>query len=223
VRYGIASFEFFSGDGFNYGEYPFDPTRKALFHESVARADFVISHYLDEFPAYQALTQKAFYVPYGFHPKVEEIDHKKDKFFDVYFFGSLNPERARIIHELRSAGLAVAVHENRGNVTTRNSYIGASRVCLNLVQGGPYSHVSVQRVLYLANNRVSCVSNRNRDRDGYLQFTASFDTPALVDGCKGLIASGTDKRLGEEAYARFSSHLMRREFENLFDIVYTGN
>jgi hypothetical protein len=220
LRFAIASFEIFCGDSFNHGEFPFSQSHQEVFRECVAEAEFVISHYLDEFPAYRALTAKAFYIPYGFHPRVEEIESAQEKFFDVYFFGSLNPERVKIINALRSAGLAVAVHQNGGNVTARNSYIAASRITLNLVQGAPYTHVSVQRVLYLANNRICCVSNRNADRDNYLRHAVSLDTAALVEGCMTVIRSRTHQRLGEEAYVSFSQNLMTQRFEEMLDTVY---
>jgi hypothetical protein len=218
-RYAIASFEIFSGDGFNFGEFPFDPASRLVFHESVSRAEFVISHYRDEYPAYRALTENAFYLPYGFHHRSDEIEQMREKFFDIYFFGSLNPEREKIVLALQSAGLSMAIHQ-RSNVAVRNSYIGASRICLNLVQGAPYTHVSVQRVLYLANNRVCCVSNRNADHDNYLRHAVSFDTAGLVDGCITIVRSAAHQRLGEEAYASFSPNLMTRRFEEMFDTVY---
>jgi hypothetical protein len=93
-------------------------------------------------------------LPYGFHPKVEEIVLEDDPPIDVFFFGNLAyVGRRRFIDAIVAAGLRVALRTEPGLYLARNAQIACSKITLNLSHDRD-THVSPQRVVFLANNRV---------------------------------------------------------------------
>jgi hypothetical protein len=88
----------------------------------------------------------------------------------------------------------------------RNARIARAKINLNLAHA---DHVSPQRVVYLANNRLCCVSNTVPDSDGYLAAAYPvLDTDNLVDACRAIAADGSWRRLGAEAHERVRSWTM---------------
>lgn len=165
----------------------------------------VLCLFRDDVARYRPHTRRPVWLRYGVHPALDELADPAERPVDVFFFGDIDPypERARVIAELRSAGLLVEVLAGASAsppALVRNARIARAKLDLNLAHA---EHVSPQRVVYLANNRRCCVSNTVGDADGYL--AAAYpqpDTAALVDACRRIVADGSWRRLGEEAYER---------------------
>ena len=134
-----------------------------------------------------------------------EIADSADRPIDVFFFGDVEryPARARTLARLREAGLVVDILADATRAPhelVRNARIARAKIDLNLAHA---DHVSPQRVVYLANNRRCCVSNTVPDPDGYLAATLPLsDEAALIDACRSIVADGSWRRLGAEAYER---------------------
>lgn len=197
--------------GFAHGRAPEAASDLDAFRRFFAEATAVLCPFRQDVEPYRAVTPRPVYLRYGVHPAVAEIADAEDRPVDVFFFGDIEPypERARVLQRLRDAGLAVDVLAGASQAPhelIRNARIARAKVDLNLAHAG---HVSPQRVVYLANNRRCCVSNTVADHDGYLAATlACGDDDTLVETCRAVVADGSWRRRGVEAYDRVAGWAM---------------
>lgn len=192
------------------------------FRRFLAAAAGVLCLFREDVERYRPLTPHPVRLRYGVHPALAEIPDLAERPVDVFFFGDVDPypERARVIAELRGAGLLVDVLAGSSaapHELVRNARIARAKLDLNLAHAG---HVSPQRVVYLANNRRCCLSNTVADPDGYL--AAALPQPdggALVEACRAIVADGSWRRRGDEAYDRVRGWSMAEEVARALDEV----
>lgn len=195
------------------------------FRRFLAAAAGVLCLFRDDVERYRVLCERPVWLRYGVHPALAEIPDLAERPVDIFFFGDVDPypERAGVIAALRSAGLLVDVLAGASNAPhelVRNARIARAKLDLNLAHA---AHVSPQRVVYLANNRRCCLSNTVADPDGYL--AAAYpqpDTAALVEACLGIVADGSWRRRGEEAYERVRAWSMTDGVAEALDQILSG-
>ncbi|MBM3571206.1 MAG: hypothetical protein FJX52_02435 [Alphaproteobacteria bacterium] len=201
IRYGVIGVETF--DGYSHGMTPETRQDDTVFRRFVADAAAVLCIFRDDVDSYRALGARAIYARYGFHPRVEEIAAQAERPIDVFFFGDVKnrPGRQRVLDAVAQRGLRVDALTDVANMADpliRNARIARAKINLNINHA---SHVSPQRVAYLANNRMCCLSDSATDADGYLALARAFPSEAeLIDGVTDRIASGRYRADSEAAY-----------------------
>lgn len=212
-------------DGFAHGRAPEAAGDLEPFRRFFGEATAVLCPFRQDVERYRAITPRPVYLRYGVHPALAEIADALDRPVDVMFFGDVEPypERARVLQVLRDAGLAVDVLANASQAPhelVRNARIARAKIDLNLAHAG---HVSPQRVVYLANNQRCCISNTVADPDGYLAATlACADVDILVETCRAVVADGSWRRRGAEAYERVAGWVMAEIVTAALDEALSG-
>jgi hypothetical protein len=164
----------------------------------------------------------AHFMRWGWHPKMEDIEHRAQKDLDFYFFGMMTPRRAQVVQELGKRGFTGIV-DHSCPYFLRNDRIARARVNLNIVQDDKYTHVNSFRICYLANNRVAILSEAESDPAGYLALADVVHGPEkFADALASLLAEDRWKARGEEAYERFREVPMTRCLEELLDASFGG-
>lgn len=223
LRYLVLGVETF--DGFAHGRAPDAADDLEPFRRFFADATAVLCLFRQDVERYRAVTPRPVYLRYGVHPALAEIPDAAERPVDVFFFGDVEPypARARVLRQLRDAGLVVDVLANSSQAPhelIRNARIARAKIDLNLAHG---DHVSPQRVVYLANNRRCCLSNTVSDPDGYLAAAlACPDDAALVDACRTIAADGSWRRRGAEAYDRVRDWTMPEIMAAALDEALSG-
>ncbi|MEQ8397049.1 hypothetical protein [Thalassobaculum sp.] len=206
VVLGIETF-----DGFSHGQSADAADDVGAFRAFFESASAVLCLFKQDVERYRAISPQPLWLRYGVHPQLEEVADLPDRPVDVFFFGDVEPypERRRTLQALRSAGLVTDVLDGSSQAPhelIRNARIARAKINLNLAHA---DHVSPQRVVYLANNRLCCVSNTVPDADGYLTAAHPvISTDRMVEACKAIVADGSWRRLGNEAYDRVSGWTM---------------
>jgi len=222
-RYLVVGVETF--DGFSHGRAPDAPDDLEPFRRFFGEAAAVLCLFRQDVEPYRAVTPNPVYLKYGVHPALHEIPDAAARPVDVAFFGDVQryPARARTIERLRESGLTVDVLADATNAPhelVRNSRLARAKLDLNLAHA---DHASPQRVVYLANNRRCCVSNVVADPDGYLAATYPCpDEATLVDTCRAIVADGSWRSRGEEAYERVREWAMPRIVAEALEAAFAG-
>jgi|GEM_PF-933655 len=223
ARYLILGIETF--DGFAHAAAPGTADDGGPFRRFFGGAAGVLCLFREDLERYREVTPRPVYLRYGSHPAMAEIPDAADRPVDLFFFGDVEPypARARVLQQLRDSGLVVDVLSDSSaapHELVRNARIARAKIDLNLAHA---DHVSPQRVVYLANNRRCCVSNTVPDRDGYLAATSAFpDDSALVEACRTMVADGSWRRRGEEAYERVRGWAMTEIVTAALDEILGG-
>jgi hypothetical protein len=203
LSYGFIGVETFAG--YSHAMTPETRDDDAVFRRFVEGAAAILCLFKDDVDSYRAIGGRAAYARYGFHAKAEEITMQRDRPVDVFFFGDIQgrPKRRRVLDALAARGLKLDVLTDASRAVDpliRNARIARAKVNLNINHA---AHVSPQRVAYLANNRIRCLSDATADSDGYLALAEVHgDEAALVEGVIAHIAAGrhlTDGALAYEA------------------------
>ena len=158
----------------------------------------------------------AHFLRWGFHPKLEDVEHRRVKDLDFYLFGLMSARRKQVVQELlrhRLTGLA----DSSCPYFLRNDRIGRARVNLNVVQDDKYTHVNSFRICYLANNRCAILSEAENDPAGYLEYARVARREDLADVVADLCAGDKWKALGDASYEKFRAIPMKRCMEELLD------
>ncbi len=222
AQYLVLGIETF--DGFAHGTAPGVDDREP-FRRFFGNAAGVLCLFREDVERYRAVTPHPIYLGYGSHPAMAEIPDLAVRPVDLFFFGDIAayPARARLIRRLRDAGLSVDTLSDPSSAPhelLRNARIARAKMDLNLAHA---DHVSPQRVVYLANNRRCCVSNTVADRDGYLAATSAFpDDDTLVEACRAMVADGSWRQRGEEAYERVRAWPMAEIIAAALDEILAG-
>jgi hypothetical protein len=159
----------------------------------------------------------AHFMRWGWLARLEDVEHRRDKDLDFYFFGLMSERRSRIVKELGDRGLTGAA-DMSCPYFLRNDRIARARVQLNIVQDEKYTHVNSFRICYLANNRCAIVSEKENDPAGYLDLTRVVKSPAeFVDAVMELREGNRWKLAGEAAYEKFRRVPMTQCLEELLE------
>jgi hypothetical protein len=184
---------------------------------SLKAGRFVWDVIQDNLPEYRRYGANAHFMRWGWHEKLEDIEHRARKDLDFYFFGMMSPRRQRIVQELLAKGFTGAV-DHSCPYFLRNDRIARSRVQLNIVQDDKYTHVNSFRICYLANNRAAILSEAESDPAGYLELAEVAHGPGgIADALAGLVEGDRWRARGEAAYERFRLLPMTRCLEQLLD------
>lgn len=159
----------------------------------------------DNICEYKRYDTSAHFLRWGFHEKLQEISHRKDKDLDFYFFGMMSPRRQKIINSLFSAGFK-GLADHTCPYFLRNDRISRARVNLNLVQDSKYSHVNSFRICYLANNNSYIMSEHESDPAGYLNYAELFDVERIVEQMSRVISEKTCLEKGRSVTAAFAKN-----------------
>jgi len=109
LRYINVNTEVIAGNmlNFNPDKVDFTGAYLPMMKAGLARWDVIE----DNIPEYMKYDSPALFLRWGFHPFMQDIDHRKNKDLDYYFFGMLSPRRKSILAKLVSAGFkGVADH-----------------------------------------------------------------------------------------------------------------
>lgn len=162
---------------------------------------------------------RAHFLRWGFHPRMEDIEHRAAKDLDFYLFGFMSPRRTEIVHELFRHGLQ-GIADHSCPYFLRNDRIARAKVHLNIVQDDKYSHVNAFRICYLANNRCAIVSEAENDPAGYLELADITRREDLVEAIRGLAAGDRWRARGEAAYESLARRPMTRCLEEIIDATF---
>lgn len=166
--------------------------------------EFIWDAVIDNMAEHQRYGNDTHFLRWGWHPKMEDIDHSQEKDLDFYFFGMISPRRREILESLSQAGLEGRA-DNSCPYFQRNDFISRSKIQLNIAQDEVYSHVNSLRICYLSNNRCAIVSEPENDPAGYLgviKIAAKNEIPLVVSE---LIHSGGWRDLADAIYDDYRS------------------
>lgn len=206
--------EVIAGDLLNFNPAKTDFTGAYL--PSMKAGKFVWDVILDNLEEHARYGTNAHFLRWGWHPKLEDIEHRPRKDIDFYFFGLMSARRQAIVRELVRAGLKGLV-DHSCPYFLRNDRIARARVQLNIVQDEKYTHVNSFRVCYLANNRCAILSEPESDPAGYLAYARTARREELPAAVADLAAGEKWKVEGEAAYEKFRAVPMKRCMEELLD------
>jgi hypothetical protein len=172
---------------------------------------------LDNLAEHRRYGVRAHFLRWGWHPKLEDIEHRPQKDLDFYFFGMMSERRKLVMQELGRRGFS-GIADHTCPYFLRNDRIARARVNLNVVQEDKYTHVNSFRICYLANNRCAILSEAESDPAGYLALAeVVHGKEAIGDALAQLLAGERWKARGEAAYQRFRELPMTRCMEELLD------
>lgn len=206
--------EVIAGDLLNFN--PQKTDFKGAYLPSLKAGKFVWDVILDNLPEYGRYEVDAHFLRWGWHRKLEDIEHRAQKDLDFYFFGLMSPRRQAILQDLQRAKLS-GLADHSCPYFLRNDRIARARVQLNIVQDEKYTHVNSFRTCYLANNRCAIVSERENDPAGYLEVARIASREELPQVVADLCSGNKWKELGEAGYEKFRALPMKRCMEELLD------
>ena len=177
---------------------------------------FIWEAVVDNMPEHARYGNRAHFLRWGWHARMEDIEHRAQKDLDFYFFGMMSQRRAEVVNALAARGL-FGFADGSCPYFVRNDRIARARVHLNIVQNDIYSHVNAFRICYLANNRCAIVSEAESDPANYLAVARVVRKEEIVDTVQDLVRSGGWKALGEQAYERFKAIPMAVCLEELLE------
>ncbi len=164
----------------------------------------------------------AHFLRWGWHAKLEDIQHRIKKDLDYYFFGFLTPRRKEILSALQTHGL----HGHADHICpyfVRNDHISRAKVQLNIVQDDKYIHVNSFRVCYLANNKCAVISEPEDDPAGYLESVQIHTRDDIADAIDFLIRTDKWKENAELLYTTFlDKPSMKDELKIALDIGFNA-
>ncbi|HNC84551.1 MAG TPA: hypothetical protein PK999_15970, partial [Nitrospira sp.] len=178
---------------------------------------FVWEAVIDNMAEHERYGNRAHYLRWGWHPKLEDIEHAAEKDLDFYFFGMLSGRRREILDALSDQGLR-GYADHTCPYFQRNDFIARAKVQLNIVQDESFSHVNAFRICYLANNRCAIVSERENDPAGYLDTVRISSKDELPDVVEELVRSDGWRDLGNAIYEDFRAKPgMKESMEELLE------
>ena len=181
---------------------------------------FAWDGHISNIERWQSYGVEAELIRFGYHNRIEEIEHSDQKDLDFYFFGLLSDYRRDLIDQFKGAGLIGRVH-GECPPFVRNSWIGRTKVCLNLVQDEKYSHVNGNRITYLANNRCAVLSQNNRDENEYYQYSAVCEKDQMVDTVREMVDKNSYVDIAEESYEKFKKRPIQPLLEDLLERTFS--
>jgi hypothetical protein len=204
----------------------FDPKKVDFMNSylpSMRAGKFVWDVILDNLGEHRRYGTAAHFMRWGWHPRMEDIEHREEKSLDFYFFGLMSARRHAIVDDLLKKGF-YGMADATCPYFVRNDRIARAKVNLNIVQDAKYTHVNSFRVCYLANNRAAILSEAENDPADYLSLTrVVHGIEAIADALRELLAQERWRELGASAYERFRAVPMTRCLEELLDASFAGS
>jgi|Laugresbdmm110dd_1035094.scaffolds.fasta_scaffold08886_6 hypothetical protein len=189
-----------------------------MMRASLARWDVIE----DNIPEYIKYDSPAKFLRWGYHPAMQDIDHRTNKDLDYYFFGMISPRRKAILVKLETAGLK-GIADHSCPYFLRNDRIARSKVNLNLIQDEKYSHVNSFRICYLANNNCHILSELENDPAGYLKYAEIIDPDNIVEHITQSLKNDAWKEKGIAASKAFQEFDMNSIMESILDLTFSKN
>ena len=151
---------------------------------------------------------KVHHVPIGYVSEMSRIESAASQDIDVLFYGSINPRRNKIMHDLRAAGLQLhTAFDVYG--AERDALIARSKVVLNMHYYDS-SIFEIVRVSYLLANRKAVVTECHAGTEiepDMLDAVAAASYDRLVDTCLDLVRLPRSREaLEQRGFARMAAH-----------------
>ncbi|MDF2446872.1 MAG: hypothetical protein K0S46_2108 [Moraxellaceae bacterium] len=219
VKFAHVNTEVISNDMLNFNPDKVDFLGAYL--PSMKQGGFVWDVIMDNMAEYDRYGVNAQFLRWGWHPKMQDIEHKPEKDLDFYFFGMISQRRRALLQALAAAGLRGAA-DHSCPYFVRNSNIGRAKVQLNLIQEDKYTHVNSFRICYLANNACCILSENEKDPANYLKYADVVDPKELVARVQDCVAGDRWRQRGEKALADFREYDMRETMAALLDRSFTA-
>ena len=214
VQYAHVNTEVIANDMLNYNPEKVDFMGAYL--PSMKQGHFIWDVIMDNMPEYKRYGANAHFLRWGFHPQINEIEHRKEKDLDFYFFGMMSERRKLLVNMLLALGFTGA-YDNSCPYFLRNDRISRARIQLNLIQDEKYTHVNSFRICYLANNACCIVSENENDPANYLKYTDVTSPAMLIETMQSLRTNNQWKKRGEQAQTDFKKFQMNELMERLID------
>jgi predicted O-methyltransferase YrrM len=164
----------------------------------------------------------AHHIPIGYTPNLTRIPRATIQDIDVFFAGWMTPRRAKIIQDLRAAGLTVVATDSCYG-GGRDQLISRSKIVLNVNHDGR-SLFNIVRVSYLLANSKCVVSEMASDVDTYTRDLNGALTwhryEDLVDACKALAG---DETLRQEMESDALTSIQKLDFTQSVSQALNGN
>ncbi|MTJ81972.1 MAG: hypothetical protein F8N37_13305 [Telmatospirillum sp.] len=223
IPYGLMDYEIFSGDSFNHGVFPLNKEEQDFIKKFIENASFIWAAVGENYEKYREINPNTAYIRYGYHERVFEIPKAEEKGIDVFFFGTVSGDgetetfRRGILRLLQESGLSVYFQGCGTSVHSRNSFIRLARINLDIPHLPPFTHVSPQRIVYMANNGICPLSLPTADPEGYLKYARVFPLEELVTGCRAWIGAKEYMTEGERVLALLKQEPMVEVIERVLD------
>ena len=214
IHYAHINTEVISNDLLNHN--PLKVDFLGAYLPSLKRGQFVWDVIMDNMSEYERYGANAYFLRWGSHAKMRDIQHKSEKDLDFYFFGMLSERRKLLLNSLLSAGFT-GMADHSCPYFVRNDRIARSRIQLNLIQDDKYTHVNSFRICYLAENACCIVSEKEADPAGYLTYAEVVGSKGLVEMVATLLRDNQWRTRGEYSQARFGEHDMKVIMEKLLE------
>ena len=132
--------------------------------------------------------QNVKYVPFGYHPRMNRIEHNLDKTYDFLFYGSENKRRKLAIASWWELGDRVKFVSNGAIGDERDEWIADSKIVLSMhqFQDKVKPIHEMARVYYLMSNRACVLSEVGADTHIYPWVKEAIATAPYED----LVATG---------------------------------
>ena len=133
--------------------------RATVWEYSEANFPWLVSHNI----------QNVKYVPFGYHYRMNRIEHKDDKPYDFLFYGSENKRRKLVMAGWWELGNRVKFVSNGAIGDERDDWIADSKIVVSMhqFQDKVKPIHEMARVYYLMSNRVCVLSEVNSDTHIY--------------------------------------------------------
>jgi hypothetical protein len=196
-----------------------DPTKTdflGAYLPSMDEGRFIWDVLMDNMPEHRRYGTNAHFLRWGSHPRMKDVERRKDKDLDYYFFGVLSDRRKRLLQSLGEAGLVGTAHGSCPYFL-RNDCISRARVQLNLTQDERYKHVNPFRIGYLADNGCCTLTEPEHDPAHYLKYAEVIETEQLIESVRHFASTGRWKESGDRAETALSEQSMKHIMEQLLD------
>lgn len=158
----------------------------------------------------------------GFHEKLQDIEHKKEKDLDFYLFGFLSNRRKLIVNELWQNGFS-GMADHTCPYFIRNDKIGRAKVLLNIKQEDIYSHVNSFRIFYLLTNNCSVLSEPEIDEpDHYMPYVTVAEKDNLVDTMRELVSNNKYQETADAQHEEFKKIKAKDCMEQVLDSCFSA-
>jgi hypothetical protein len=200
--FAILNTEVIVGGKLNFFVNQTDYKKNYQYEEVMRRAKFVWEVIYDNMERHKEIGTKAFFYRWGYHPKLDEITHLREKDFDYFFFGSDSPRRRELIDSFDKAALRGG-WDQYSPYFIRNSGVARAKLQLNLISHDVFTHVNSFRIAYLAGNRCAIISEPEHDPVGYMDYVVVSPREALIDTIREYAADNKYQKLADRSYELF--------------------
>jgi hypothetical protein len=176
----------------------------------------------DNIKQYENYDTNANFLRWGYHPSLNEIEHRKEKDLDFYFFGMMSPRRKEIVSTLKNLGFQ-GIADHSCPYFLRNDRISRAKINLNLKQDEKYNHVNSFRICYLINNNSYVISEEENDPSGYLNYVDVCNLDQMINTICDAISKNSWKTNGENSTEFFKQTTMNSIMESLINETFSEN